>query len=108
MTANAVFTEHRVGAFQGCGDTNLDLLLRDCSPRKQQAAQRDQSQTALQHCLLLVSSTCFALDRIACDRALWTSQESYPMKPTGRMASLPRSLTASLILHVAPQRGKRP
>src|SRR3954454_22083830 len=48
-------------------------------------------------------STCCP-DRSASDRAHWTSQESYPMTPTARMASLPRSLTASLILHVAPQR----
>src|SRR6478672_7937318 len=41
VAANAVFTEHRVGAFQGCGDTNLDFLLGERSPRKQQGAQRN-------------------------------------------------------------------
>src|SRR5215510_15378130 len=42
VTADAVFTEHSVGAFEGCGDADLDLLLSQRRPREQQAAQCNQ------------------------------------------------------------------
>src|SRR6516165_3027984 len=48
--ADAILAEHGVGALKRCGDADLDLFLSERGPWKHQAAQHDQSYTALQHC----------------------------------------------------------
>ena len=76
VTANAVFTEHRVGAFQGRGDTNLDLLLRELQSPKATGC----STQSVPNCPSTLPPPCFANlfcgRSQRCDRALWTSQES--------------------------------
>ena len=76
MTANAVFAEHRVGAFQGRGDTNLDLLLSDCSPESNRLLNAISPKLPFNIASSLVSPDLFCARSQRAIELFWTSQES--------------------------------